>query len=300
MIKSDFKSLEVYVQAALTNCQSLLEDLRGGLDLHCKMLAAVEQLPYEQVIKKCATDKLWKAKRSGVKNVTFQLAYGAGASAIVATTGLSLEVVESIIAERARVYPEIQSYFDSLLAAISQNSRPAGKPQPHPDVPGKWLHLSEGFSRTPDGKKYSYRQSPSPLWAVRRGVFASFKPPEVKNYEVQGTGAEIMKAACALVLAALYSRSDLAGKVLLVNTVHDEVCLDSHPDCVEDAQALLHACMEAASEFFTVLTGWQLPIQIPSETSVSSSLKDDGTPLTMNEGKLVRARTFVRALANLG
>src|SRR5690606_33131133 len=34
IIQSDFSSLEIYVQAILTECQQLIEDLKNGLDMH--------------------------------------------------------------------------------------------------------------------------------------------------------------------------------------------------------------------------------------------------------------------------
>src|SRR5690606_33231401 len=45
--QSDFKSLEVYIQAMLTEDAQLIADLRSGLDMHCARLSTAENMPYE-------------------------------------------------------------------------------------------------------------------------------------------------------------------------------------------------------------------------------------------------------------
>lgn len=298
IIQSDFKSLEVYVQAILTKCPGLLADLKAGLDLHCKMLSCVEGKPYQEVVDLCKSDKGWKSKRTAVKEVTFQLAYGAGPRAIVETTGLPLATVEGIIANRDTNYPEIKAYFDDLLTRVKASSRPGGPAQQHPNIPGKWITLAEGFSQTADGKLYKYQQVPAPDWAVRQGVYASYKPTYIKNYEVQGLGAEIMKAACALVMQALYARPHLNKRVLLVNTVHDAVYLDSAPGFSNEAAHLLHACMDLACEYFEVCVGIRLPIHVPSDTCVNRSLKEEGDSATLDDDILAETKADVRKLFN--
>ncbi|MDR5647955.1 DNA polymerase, partial [Burkholderia cenocepacia] len=47
IVQSDFTSLEVFVQAILTGCKQLIEDLRAGLDMHCVRVSQKEGISYE-------------------------------------------------------------------------------------------------------------------------------------------------------------------------------------------------------------------------------------------------------------
>jgi DNA polymerase-1 len=75
LIQSDFSSLEIYIQAILTDCKQLIADLKAGMDLHCKRLAAKTGKPYEEVLLLCKGDKKrgieavkeWDYMRTGAK-----------------------------------------------------------------------------------------------------------------------------------------------------------------------------------------------------------------------------------------
>lgn len=75
IIQSDFSALEVYVQAILTQCKQLIADLKAGLDMHCKRLAAKEHMSYDEVYALCKGDKYdkeWDYKRTAAKVYSFQ------------------------------------------------------------------------------------------------------------------------------------------------------------------------------------------------------------------------------------
>lgn len=281
--QSDFSSLEVYVQAILTRCANLIADLKLGIDLHVMRLSIKEGKTYEETLLLCKGDdkrgiepvKEWDYKRTGAKVFSFQRAYGAGPAKIAASTGMALEDVEALIeAENAR-YPEIETYYEDLTAQIKQTRRPAGYATPHPEIPGVMCHLGEGHYRTPDGKLYKYREQPAPEYLVKRGTYASFSPTEIKNYVVQGEGGEWAKAAMVLAVRAFYKRRNFGHRALLVNQVHDAVYGDFHKDVKLEAAALLHACMEAASDYMEYLFEWEVPVPVPSDTTWGPSMMDE-------------------------
>lgn len=274
---SDFSSLEVYVQATLTNAKQLIADLAAGMDMHCVRLAAKEHMSYEEVYRLCRVDKIpeWAAKREVAKTYSFQKAYGAGNATIAASTGMPLEEVTALEAAENEMYPEIPLYYERLLEDVMDNREPLGRVVPHPTVPGITCNIGRSHFRTPDGKLYTMTESPAPEFLVRRGKFAGFKPTELKNYPVQGTGGEVAKAAMWLAVRMFYSANNFDGKALLVNQVHDALMADLHPDEKIRGALYIHACMLEASTFMEYWFKWQQPLGIPSETTVGSSWAEE-------------------------
>lgn len=146
---------------------------------------------------------------------------------------------------------------------------------PHPEFPGVICHIGEGSFRTPDGKLYCYVEQPSPEYLVKKGVTASFSPTEIKNYVVQGMGGEFAKAAMWLSVRAFYKRRNFDGNALLVNQVHDAVYVDAADGYVTQAAALLHACMEAASDFMEFWCKIKVLVPVPSDTNAGDSMMDE-------------------------
>lgn len=284
--QSDFSSLEVYVQAILTSCKLLIDDLIKGTDLHCMRLALKEHMEYDEVFKLCKgfTDKdgvdhdavdEWDYKRTGAKTFSFQRAYGAGAKKIASSTGMPIEEVEALTLAEQERWPEIDAYFEKRALEIQRNRRPTNVMVPHPLNQAIMVQLGISRVRTPDGKLYTYRESTSMDYQLKRGVLASFSPTEIKNYEVQGTGGEWMKAAMWLMIRAWYARKNFNGLSLLVNTVHDAAYSDSHKTVKDEAAALMHACMEGASDFMEWWFKWPLPLPVPSDTVCGANMGEE-------------------------
>jgi DNA polymerase-1 len=285
IIQSDFSSLEVYVQAILTGCKQLIADLAAGLDMHCVRLAAKEKMEYAEVLKLAkgykdesgtfhAPVKEWDYKRTGAKEYSFQSAFGAGDKAIAEKTGMDIEDVARLRAADEERYPEIPSYYKRITLVINENRVPY-KVVDHPEVRGVKAHLGKSHFRTPDGKMYTYMQTPAPEYQVKRGITATFMPTEIKNYVVQGTGGEWAKAAMYLALRAFYKRKNFGGLALLVNQVHDATYADAHNSVAFEAAALLHAAMEGASDYMAWKFKWNIPLRVPSDTSWGYSMMDE-------------------------
>ena len=285
IIQSDFSSLEVYVQAILTKCTQLIADLKAGLDMHCVRLAAKEGMDYEEVKKLAkgykdangvhhAAIKEWDYKRTGAKEYSFQSAFGAGDKAIAGKTGMAIEDVARLReADNAR-YPEIPAYYEEITGVIKQNRKPL-RTIPHPSMPGVMCNLGSSYFRTPDGKVYTYQENPAPDYMVKRGVTASFMPTEIRNYVVQGTGGEWAKAGMYLAVRSFYARQNFGGLGLLVNQCHDACYADAHHSVAFEAAALLHASMEAASDYMEWRFKWPIPVPVPSDTTWGYSMMDE-------------------------
>lgn len=281
IIQSDFTALEIYIQAILTKCKQLIEDLKNGLDMHVLRLSnspAGEGKSYEELLTLCKGKagiepvKEWEYKRTDSKVYSFQAAYGAGDKKIAETTGMAEELVASLRAADELRYPEISAYFVERTKEIKKNRKGNGPSVPHPDLPGVFCQLGTSSVRTPDGKLYSYQEHPAPEYLVKKGIYASFSPTEIKNYEVQGGGGEWAKAAMWLAVRAFYKRRNFGGLALLVNQVHDALYSDAHKDVSLEAAALLHACMEGANELMEKTFNWIVPVPVPCETKAGPSM----------------------------
>ncbi|WP_256244001.1 DNA polymerase [Burkholderia ubonensis] len=267
IIQSDFSSLEVYVQAILTKCEKLIEDLKSGKDMHCVRLAAKEGKTYEEVYELCKViaDPEWDYKRTGAKVFSFQRAYGAGNPTIAAATGMPLEEVEALARAEDERYHEVPAYFERKTEEIKASREPAGIWLKHP-ANGADVQLGVGHSRTPGGKLYTYKETLAPDFLVKRGILRNFMPTEIKNYEVQGEGGEIAKAGMWLTVRAFYTYENFKMLALLVNQVHDAEYADAHKKVAAKAAALLHACMSEASNFFSWFLQWPIPLPVPTDT----------------------------------
>ena len=284
--QSDFSSLEVYCQAWLTKPKLLIKDLLEGLDLHCVRLAAKEAKPYEEVLKLCKgyfqddgtfIDAIeeWDYKRTGAKVFSFQRAYGAGVATIAKATGMSIEDVQALIdAENAR-YPEIDTYFSGLEQEIERNAVPTTNFSAHPMNPAVRVQMRISRIRTPDGKRYTFRSHPSQGWQLKRGITSTFSPTERMNYPVQGLGGQVMKAAMWINVREFYRRENFNGLALLVNTVHDAAYRDAHPSVSLASSELMHACMEAASDFIAYWFKWDIPLPVPTDSVRGANMGEE-------------------------
>ena len=297
IIQSDFTSLEIYVQAILTQCRQLIEDLKAGLDMHClraeQAWGVAEGKDYAYILAAAKDEKhpehsKWKKMRGNAKVFSFQRAYGAGVAKIAATTGMTEEEVEKLVRAEAERYPELGEYIDHMTEVIKRNRVSTTRFVPHPEVPGLTCQLGRSHFTTPDGKMYSFSESPSPKFiatkpAARGGTAQSFSPTEIKNYPVQGTGGEWAKASMYLSLRAFYRMyvSDPErwhGKAMLVNQVHDAVYVDAAESIATEAAALLHASMLEASVYMEWWFKWPLPLGVPCETKMGDNMMEEHNP----------------------
>lgn len=286
--QSDFSALEVYIQAILTKCKQLIADLVAGLDMHCVRVAQKEGRDYDEVLRLCKgytnsegerVDAIpeWDTKRTKAKVFSFQRAYGAGAAKIASSTGMPQDEVEALITAEDTRYPEIATYYETITADIKESRVPTARFAQHPDLPGQTCQFGRGWFRTPDNKLYCYQEGATPLFLAKRGQLVGFSPTEIKNYVVQGEGGEWAKAAMWLAVRAFYKRKNFGSLALLVNQVHDALYGDFHKTVSIEAAALLHACMEAASDFMEYYFAWEIPCPVPSDTVLGDNMMAEGT-----------------------
>jgi DNA polymerase I-like protein with 3'-5' exonuclease and polymerase domains len=298
IIQSDFTSLEIYIQAIITKCKQLIQDLIEGLDMHVSRVASTMGITYAEAFQKCKVDELpeWVKKRSKAKNFSFQRAYGAGAQAISDSTGIPLDEVKLLIEAEAMRYPEVETFYADLIERIAASKSGCRRVIPHPDFPAKQVPLGIGFYRTPDGKLYSYQEQCAPKFVVeRQGVFSSFSPTEAKNYIVQGSGAEWAKAACWLMVREFYRYDNWGQRALITNQCHDACYADAHGEVAIEAAAVIHACMELSTPFMQTYFKWDCPVLVPSETTYGANMSiEDKVPNVKANAELLKSDIYNR------
>lgn len=282
IVQSDFTSLEVYVQANLSLDPNLIADLKTGMDMHCVRVSQAHKMDYNYVLARAKDEDHpehahFKGLRNKAKNFSFQRAYGAGAKAIAAATGMSVEEVEALIRAEEERYPGVVRYNDKNLKMLERNRRPSKLFVQHDSVKHlKNVNLGKSFLTTPDGKRYTLWESCSMKHVYEReGKETSFKPTTLKNYPVQGMGGEWAKAAMWLLVRAFYEEDNFGGKALLVNQVHDAVYADVDASVRVEAMALIHACMLESSVLMEQHFNWEVAVPVPTETVYGRSMSEE-------------------------
>lgn len=280
-ISSDFSALEVYCQANITKDTQLVTDLIAGLDMHCARLSTVEKKAYADVLLWAKGDdtheaiKEWVVKRKNIKVFSFQRAYGAGAPKIAKGLKVPVEDVEKWMEADDLRYPGIPVFNQKVADYLDSRSEQTARFERHPDAKANVM-LKRAYLQTWDGKRYAFNQSLTPKFIYRkRGVLASFKPTEVKNYPMQGMGGEWMKAAMWLAVRAFYRSKNFDGLALLTLTVHDALYIDAHKTVARRAATLVHACMLASSDFMEYWFDHEIEVPVPSETTWGASMFEE-------------------------
>lgn len=287
VVSSDFKTLEIYCQAMLTGDKQLIADLRANLDMHCARLSTVEGRPYEEVLllakgcKNCGPGGTpveavteWDVKRTDIKVFSFQRAYGAGAAKIAAGLKKAKDLVQSWIDADEIRYPGTAAWNEKVARIVESSRYPTQTFVTHP-LNKVRIQLHRGIYKTFDGKRYVFQETASPEFLAKKGILQGFNPPDLKNYPVQGLGAEWMKAAMWIAVRAFYTYKNFGGLALLINTVHDALYADAHNSVRRKAGVVIHASMLAASDLIEYLFGTPVPVPVPSDTGYGPSMYEE-------------------------
>lgn len=224
IVELDFSQLEIVVQAYITGCTQMLKDVERGVDFHCLRLSYAENMDYDEVKKLCDSDDAWKLKRKKAKVISFQKSYGAHTSKISKETGLPADTIDRIFARENERYPEINSYYEMLTESLDSHATKSKVPlqvkvhgvykthRTFKQIVGKFQCLT--------GKVYTFHKR---AMRTSRGLFQYWPGPDIMNYPVQGTAADIVSLQMGKVFRYMMSNRD---KGLMINEVHDSVILD--------------------------------------------------------------------------
>lgn len=205
-------------------------------------------------------EKLFKLKRQIGKIVNFLLCYGGSGNAVQRSTGVDLE-------EGWRIKQQFDKTYKGLLRWWSHQEKTAERQ----------LYVTTAF-----GRKY-----PVPDIASPDGRFRSKAKRNAVNGPVQGTSADIMKLAMALLYKEFKKRGwidrgpGLPDLVLMTITIHDELVFEIHESIVKEAVPVIEhiMCVDTVRAL-----KWTVPLKVDTEFGSDWTVPNNLTSMTYNQG----------------
>ena len=218
LLSLDFSQIELRVGAFYCRDEKMLETYREGGDIHAQTTSVIYHIPFERAADKSAEH--YKERRTIAKNCNFGVFFGLFPRGLQRTlkfkAGLDtpLTECEKIIANLKAGYPQLSLWQDVV----------------------KRQAAARRYSETWLGRRRYLPSIVSVDWGKR-----SFAERCAMNTPIQGTAADILKLALARLVAELPEHPWL--RPLL--QIHDELVFELPADKVQEAAALIRACMEA-------------------------------------------------------
>ncbi len=208
LVDADYSQIELRVLAHMSGDPVMIDAFQKGQDIHRRTAAEVYGVPLEDVT---------PAMRSAAKAVNFGIVYGISDFGLARNIGVSRKQAAEFIERYLTRYAGIKRFMDSSVAQ--------GKLQ--------------GYVSTMFGRRRYLPELSSANYNTR-----SFGERAAMNSPIQGTAADIIKLAMVEARQSL-ERESLKSKLIL--QVHDELIVESPPEEVERASALLRAAMEGVA-----------------------------------------------------
>jgi DNA polymerase I-like protein with 3'-5' exonuclease and polymerase domains len=234
LLSGDIKGLEVVVAGHLSQDKVLIEELLNHVDIHGANQVDVLGLKEKS-----------RENRLVAKRFKFKMIYGGTPGGFAKDPDFQFlhwnkKKWENIKNAYYEKYNGIKHWHDELLDTV----------------------IYSGFYESPSGRIYDYRKLlREPDW---------FYIPKIKNYPVQGFGADIVKIA----RISLHRRwQPEYGK--LVNTIHDSIIVDT-------PESMCYNITHTMKEVFVDLPenlrrsykiDWQLPLEVEIKTLDGKEIK---------------------------
>jgi len=271
MAEIDYSQLEVVVMGFLSGDPKLVSDLLSKVDFHCVRVAAREGVTYDEALEWCKNEDhinnaVWKVFRTECKVFSFQRAYGAGASTIALSANMTVEKVKEMINVEEKMYPKVETFHKDVEKEINATAEPFRDPDRGYRV------YRKGTWQAPTGTLYGWRSWDAPKFMKERGIDDTFSPPEIKNYPTQGTGGEIVQMILGVLFRYFNKKSNWDGKAFLVNTVHDCVWFDLHPDVADEVLGAAKHIMESVPQLLKHFFGIDCPVPFPVDVEIGNNM----------------------------
>ena len=208
LVDADYSQIELRVLAHMSDDPVMIDAFLKDQDIHRRTAAEVYGVPLEEVT---------GAMRSAAKAVNFGIVYGISDFGLARNIGVSRKQAAEFIERYLTRYAGIKRFMDSSVAQ--------GKLQ--------------GYVTTLFGRRRYLPEIGSANYNIR-----SFGERIAMNSPIQGTAADIIKLAMVEAHRALTSEK---LKARLILQVHDELIVESPPEEIDRASALLRSAMEGVA-----------------------------------------------------
>jgi DNA polymerase-1 len=208
LVIADYSQIELRILADWSQDVSLVKALLSGEDLHSVTASQMFGIPLEQVSKQ---------QRAVAKQLNYGIMYGLGAQGLAARIDCSVEEAEQLIRKYFATYSGVAAWLrESADRAVRERK-----------------------TRTRSGRLIHFQFDPSD----RSQVAAAQRLG--KNSPLQGSNADIIKRALALIYYALKGLD-----AQIVNCIHDEIVVEVAEDQAEEcARRVQREMVRAAREF---------------------------------------------------
>ena len=215
LIDADYSQIELKVLAHLSKDVNMLHAFNTGTDIHAVTASQIFGVGINNV-----TPEM----RGRAKTVNFGIVYGMGEHSLAKDLRISYKEAKNYIASYFATYPQVHEYIRNLIESATE----------------------KGYAKTMFDR---IRYIPE-LAASNRNVKA-FGERVAMNSPIQGTAADIIKIAMINVSRAL-EEAKIDARLIL--QVHDELIVEAHRSCVNQAKEILQREMENAVKLSVPLT----------------------------------------------
>ena len=207
IIDADYSQIELRLLAHISNDANMIAAFLGGVDIHTSTAATVFGVP---------TSAVTSDMRKKAKAVNFGILYGIGAFSLADDIGVSRAQAQEFIDRYLASYPGIDAYLKNTIRQAYE----------------------DGYVTTLFGRR---RQIPELLGTNK--MQQKFGERVAMNSPIQGTAADIIKLAMIRVHSRL-RESRIDARLIL--QVHDELLIEAHRSCADEALKILKEEMENA------------------------------------------------------
>lgn len=215
LIDADYSQIELRLLAHLSGDENMIAAFNSGADVHTITASQVFRVPIENVTKDL---------RLRAKAVNFGIIYGIGAFSLAQDIGTTRKQAEEYINSYFETYPKVDEYLKKTVIDAEES----------------------GFTTTMFGRR---RRIPE-IKSANKNV-AAFGRRVAMNSPIQGTAADIIKIAMINTANAL---KEAGIDARLIMQVHDELIVESHVSCKDEAMNILVREMENAAKLRVPLT----------------------------------------------
>lgn len=245
-LSADLSQIEVAVLASLSKDPNMIKDVIDGIDFHSKILCSVTGRDYDSFMKELPVNNLLILERKKIKEVRFQLQYGASVPAICRTTGLTRKEVSDIIKAEDKEYPNVKIYHNELLKELEYNRRLSADGT-----------MDVSFITLPTNRRIKFsKEVIKDKWYL----------PQVKNYPIQGTAAEILK-----VWLVCINRLFTNDWIIPVLTVHDDMLFKCKEERIDDGCKLIKQSARKIPVYLKNKFDIDWPVPIKGEIKIGAT-----------------------------
>lgn len=209
LMSADYAGMELRVFASLADCKAMLDVHKGGEDFHKMVASMVSGIPYNDIDKPTRYIYKW---------TNWTMLYGGGASTLHNMYDIPMSEAKHSVEAYLDRFPEVLDYQDYVTKFTKKH----------------------GYMESPFGRQeyfpYINDRNPSRAAKARRSAI---------NMPVQSAASDITLMALVFIDRALFQDG---YESIIVNTVHDSIVLDVHPDEVDDIANMCVSVMENVVE----------------------------------------------------